>query len=161
MAHHHRPQALPRARVGWGTLPHVVGSVSQRVDVARLPDVARLAEPVRALVVRQEGVATVAQLAAGGFSARSVARWVHAGRWQRLHRGVVVLQSGPVLWRQRAHAALLVAGPGAALSHASAAAVHGFAAPDGRTTVVSVPAARAVVGHRGLVVHRRRVMPAA
>ncbi|QCB95509.1 hypothetical protein E5225_17235 [Cellulomonas shaoxiangyii] len=132
-----------------------------RTDVATWPDVVALAEPVRSLVVRQEGAATTAQLGAGGVPARTVARRVRSGRWQRVHRGVVVLQSGPLRWRQRAHAALLAAGAGAALSHASAAYLHGFVAAPGPSVVVSVPAERAVRPQRGVQVRRRGRVPRA
>lgn len=120
---------------------------------------ARLAEPARSQVVRQEGAATTAQLVEGGVGQRTVARRVASGRWQRLHRGVVVLQSGPVRRRQRAHAALLAAGAGAAMSHRSAAYVHGFVAAPGPVLVVSVPAARAVGPHAGVRVRRRAAAP--
>lgn len=133
----------------------------QRTEVGHWPDVRALTEPARSQVVRQEGAATTAQLAAGGVGPRTVARRVDAGRWQRLHRGVVVLQSGPVRWRQRAHAALLAAGPGAALSHRSAAYVHGITTAPGPRLVVSVPAARAVGPHAGVHVRRRTTVPPA
>ncbi|MBC7291890.1 MAG: type IV toxin-antitoxin system AbiEi family antitoxin domain-containing protein, partial [Actinotalea sp.] len=70
---------------------------------------------------RQSGVLTTAQLERSGLLRSWVAHQVRTGRWQRLHQGVVVAHSGPVDWRTRAWAALLYAGPGAALSHASAA----------------------------------------
>ncbi|WP_196250762.1 type IV toxin-antitoxin system AbiEi family antitoxin domain-containing protein [Cellulomonas sp. JZ18] len=139
----------------------MTGEAVLRTDVRTWPDVQALPEPVRSLVVQQEGTATTAQLVAGGVPARTVARRVRCGRWQRLHRGVVVLQSGPVRWRQRAHGALLAAGPGSALSHASAAYLHGFRATPGRSVVVSVPAERVVRPHAGLVVRRRRRVPPA
>ena len=126
-----------------------------------LPDVLALPEPVRSRVVRQEGVASVAQLEQAGVPRRTVARRVGTGRWQRLHRGVVVLQSGDVAWRQVAHAALLAGGRGAALSHVSAGYVHGIVREPGPSVVVSVPADRWVRPPEGLVVHRRRTMPGA
>ncbi len=71
-----------------------------------------------------------------------------------------MLQSGAPSWRQRARAALLAAGAGAALSHRSAGFVHGFVADPGPAVAVSVPAGRVVHRGAGLVVHRRRTMPA-
>ncbi|UZN03348.1 hypothetical protein [Cellulomonas sp. S1-8] len=124
-----------------------------------LPGLERLDAAVRARVVRQDGVATTGQLALGGIGPTVTARRVRAGHWQRMFRGVVVLQSGPVTWRQRARAALLAAGPGAALSHRSAGFVHGFVASPGAVIVVSVPADRLVGPQPGLVVVRRRRMP--
>ncbi|MCC2313535.1 type IV toxin-antitoxin system AbiEi family antitoxin domain-containing protein [Cellulomonas xiejunii] len=129
------------------------------MGVVTLPGLTRLSPSVTALVVRQDGVATTAQLALGGVGPSVVARRVRAGHWQRVFRGVVVLQSGPLAWRQLARAALLAAGPGAALSHRSAGVVHGFVATPGPRVVVSVPAHRAVRPQPGLDVRRRRVMP--
>ncbi|WP_225215370.1 type IV toxin-antitoxin system AbiEi family antitoxin domain-containing protein [Cellulomonas avistercoris] len=124
-----------------------------------LADVVALPEPVRSVVLRQEGVASVAQLQSAGTPRRTVARRVADGRWQRAYRGVVVLQSGTVAWRQQAHAAVLAAGRGAALSHASAGYLHGLLRDPGPDLVVSVPRPRTVDPQTGLVVHRRRTMP--
>ncbi len=114
---------------------------------------------MRAVVLRHDGVATVAQLVAAGVAGRTVRGRVATGRWQRPYRGVVVLQSGAPTWRQTAHAALLAAGPGAALSHGSAAYVHGLASQPGREVVVSVPVPRTVRPQPGMRVRRRRSMP--
>ncbi|MFS0706114.1 type IV toxin-antitoxin system AbiEi family antitoxin domain-containing protein [Cellulomonas sp. 179-A 9B4 NHS] len=130
-----------------------------RPDVVSLPGVRALPEPVRATVVRQHGVATVADLVRGGVHRARVARRVESGEWRRMHRGVVLLQSGVPTWTQRAWSAVLVAGPGAALSHGSAAYVHGIVRAPGRDVVVSVPAERWVRPHEGVVVRRRRRMP--
>jgi len=124
-----------------------------------LPDVVALPEPVRSQVLRQEGAASLAQLQDAGTPRRTVARRVAAGRWQRVYRGVVVLQSGALTWRQRGHAAVLAAGRGAALSHASAGYLHGLLRDPGPDLVVSVPRPRTVQPQPGLVVHRRRTMP--
>ncbi|MCC2334486.1 type IV toxin-antitoxin system AbiEi family antitoxin domain-containing protein [Cellulomonas wangsupingiae] len=124
-----------------------------------LPDVVTLPEPVRSQVLRQEGVASVAQLERAGISRRTAARRVASGRWQRLYRGVLVLQSGAVSWRQQAHATLVAAGDGAALSHASAGYVLGLVRVPRGAVVVSVPVARSVRPQPGMVVHRRRTMP--
>ncbi|MCC2333891.1 type IV toxin-antitoxin system AbiEi family antitoxin domain-containing protein [Cellulomonas wangsupingiae] len=132
---------------------------ARRVDVGGIPALRELGDALRATVVRQDGVATTAQLAAGGVERSVVARRVRSGHWQRAVRGVVVLQSGPPTWRQLARAALLAAGPGAALSHRSAGFVHGLLRDPGSGFVVSVPAQRYVVARPGLTVRRRRTMP--
>lgn len=124
-----------------------------------LPGLERLPAPVQVLVARQDGVATTAQLARAGMGASVVGRRVRAGHWQRLFRGVLVLHSGPVSWRQHARAALLAAGPGAAPSHRTAGFVHRFVAAPGPVVVVSVPVHRTVRPQPGLDVRRRRVMP--
>jgi very-short-patch-repair endonuclease/predicted transcriptional regulator of viral defense system len=79
-------------------------------------EIARLAE-------RQHGVVALAQLARLGLSQRAVSHRAAAGRLHRIHRGVYAV-GHPVLPRYgRWMAAVLAAGPGAALSHASAAAL--------------------------------------
>lgn len=125
----------------------------------RLPGVAALPEPVRTWVVRHDGVATTGLLARGGVTDTVVSRRVRAGVWQRLHRGVVLLQSGAPAWRQRAQGAVVAAGAGAALSHRSAGYALGLMPSPGPVLVVSVPASRTVDPRAGLVVHRRRDMP--
>lgn len=124
---------------------------------ARLPD---RADPAAGSVsLRQDAVVTTAQLQGWGVQRSLVARRVSNGEWQRLFRGVVVMHSGPVAWHQRARGALLYAGRRAALSHVSAAFVHGLVPRPGSDLVVSVPGGRTVSPQPGLVVHRRNVMP--
>lgn len=90
-----------------------------------------------------------------------MSRRVAAGEWCRPFTGVVVTHPGPLSWRQVARAALAYAGPGAALSHRSAAFLRGIVADPGRVVHVSIPAHRRVAPQPGLVVHRRRRMPVA
>lgn len=113
----------------------------------------------RAVLARQDGVATTGQLVSWGMSYDRVERRVRTGEWQRLFHGVVVLHSGVPSWRQGARAALLYAGPDAALSHQSAAYVREVLASPGPRLHVVVPHARTVRAQPGLVVHRRRHMP--
>lgn len=128
-------------------------------SLARLPALRSLPDDVRGDAVRQDGVATIRQLVAWGFSASLVKRRVRSGQWQRVFPGVVALQSGPLSWRQRARGALLYAGREAALSHRSAAYVRKVVSTPGPQIHVTIPHTRRVVEQRGLVVHRRRDMP--
>ncbi len=116
--------------------------------------VARVSRP-------QADVVTTAQLIAIGADRAWVARRVSSGAWQRLHRGVLLTHSGPVLWRTRAWAGLLYAGPGTALSHESAAQLLDFRDAPPRVVTVSIPAHRRIMPTAGLVVHHRRAMPPA
>jgi very-short-patch-repair endonuclease len=76
-----------------------------------------------ARAARQHGCLTTAQLAAAGIGRREIARWLADGSVRRRHRGVYVL--GPVESPlARYAAALLAVGPGAALSHQAAGALH-------------------------------------
>lgn len=112
---------------------------------------------VRDRAGRQDLVITAGQLAALGVERSWVHRQVGAGHWQRLHPGVYVVHSGPVAWRSRARAALLHAGVGAALSHRSAAFVHGWAPPP-PVVDVCIPHRRRVEPGAGLRIHRRRLL---
>jgi hypothetical protein len=105
---------------------------------------------------RQAGVVTTAQLAALGADRAWVSRQVGAGRWQRLHQGVYAAYSGPLTWLTRAWAAVLYAGPRAALSHSAAAHLLGFSSMAPRIIDVTVPADRRVKPSRGVRVHCRR-----
>jgi very-short-patch-repair endonuclease len=81
---------------------------------------------------------------------------VNSGRWQRMHRGVYAIYSGSperetVLW-----AALLRAGSEAALSHYTAAEIHGLTDKPSAAVHVTVPAGCHPGRSRipGLVIHR-------
>lgn len=126
-----------------------------------LPSVQCLPEPVRSRVVRHDGVTTTRSLAEAGITDTVVSRRVRAGRWQRLHRGVVLLHSGVPTWRQRAQGAVLAAGRGAALSHRSAGYAQGLLTSPGTVLMVSVPAGWTVDPRPGVLVLRRRSMPPA
>jgi hypothetical protein len=137
----------------------MVSPMPTESPLASLPAIRSLAGEARRLALRQDAVATTRQLVSWGFSNDRVERRVAAGEWQRLFRGVVALQSGPLSWRQRARGALLYVGRDAALSHRSAAYVREVLPVPGSRIHVSVPHARTVMPQPGLVVHRRRTMP--
>lgn len=92
---------------------------------------------------------------------------VRSGRWQRLYRGVYAAYTGPpsrecVVW-----AAVRRCGPGAALSHYTAAELDGFGDRHGEAVHVSIPTDhRAVVPRREsaalapVVIHRVSRLPA-
>jgi hypothetical protein len=74
-----------------------------------------------ALAERQYGVIGAAQLRACGLSRTGIVRWVDAGRLHRRSRGVYALGHRALGVEGELAAALLQAGPGAALSHGTAA----------------------------------------
>ncbi|KRD43522.1 hypothetical protein ASE38_04640 [Cellulomonas sp. Root930] len=125
--------------------------------VGRLP--ARLTASAQLTIAHQNGVATTQQLQTWGLSRSMVARRVATGEWQLLFRGVVLLHSGAITWHEKARGALLFAGEGAALSHRSAAFLHGIVKHPGSALVVSIPDRRVVTTQPGLTVHRRQVQP--
>src|SRR6185312_11572341 len=79
---------------------------------------------------RQHGVVTAAQLRHLGFARSTIAERVRAGRLHRLHQGVYAIGHESLGEKRRWMAAVLAVGPGAVLSHASAAALWGFLRPE-------------------------------
>ena len=84
----------------------------------------------------QQGVVARAQLLDAGLRPRQVDLRVNRGLLVPVARGVYGVGHDIISRRARLRAALLSAGPGAALSHWSAAAVWGVAAPRDRVEVV-------------------------
>jgi hypothetical protein len=84
-----------------------------------------------------------------------------AGRWQRLHGRVLAAFSGSPNPEQRRWAAVLHGGPGAVLSHATAAELGGLRGFESPTLHVSVPHGRTVPPVAGIRIHlTRRIEPA-
>lgn len=75
------------------------------------------------LATRYDGVATRAQLRSLGLTAAAIDHRVRAGRLIVLHRGVYAPGHAALSERGRLRAALVAAGPTAALSHGTAAAL--------------------------------------
>jgi hypothetical protein len=107
---------------------------------------------------RQHGVVTREQLAAAGIDKSGVTRRVQAGRLHRLHRGVYAVGHRSLSWRGRWLAAVLAAGDGAVLSHASAAALWQFLRPISGPDHVTVGAAFHRRRRPGLRIHRSRTL---
>src|ERR1700744_6520390 len=87
------------------------------------------------LVARQHGVVTHAQLAEIGVGRRTVDRWLSWGRLRAVHREVYAFGPQPLTKRGKWLAAVLAMGPGAFLSHESAAALWGLAGDRPRVDV--------------------------
>ena len=82
---------------------------------------------VAAVAGRQHAVVTLLQLLEAGLSRRAIAHRVERGTLHRVHRGVYSVLAPRALSPQgRFLAAVLAAGPGAALSHLSAAKHRGL-----------------------------------
>lgn len=81
-------------------------------------------EVISRLASRQGGVVGRSQLIAHGITAKAIDYRVGIGRLRVCHRGVYAVGHEAVQLRGRLVGALLVAGPGAALSHRTAAALH-------------------------------------
>jgi predicted transcriptional regulator of viral defense system len=101
------------------------------------------------LAARQHGVVTRGQLLDAGVSGRAMERRLASGHLVRLHRGVYAVGHAQLRPEGRWLAAVLAAGPGAALSHRSAAALHGIRESD----AIDVTSTRRV-NVRGVLIHR-------
>jgi very-short-patch-repair endonuclease len=106
-----------------------------------------------ALVGRQHGVITHTQLRSLGFSAGALRHRVGAGRLHSVHRGVYALGRSDLPVEGRWMAAVLACGPGALLSHSSAAALHGLLST-ARASVDVTISRRVGLTRSGIAVHR-------
>ena len=109
------------------------------------------------LLALQCGVLSRAQAREAGRGDADIRRMVRRREWAVVFPGVYVDHTGPLLWQQRAWAAVLAVWP-AALSHASAMRAMdgpGRRDRDDRGPIhVAVDRDRSVVAPRGVVVHR-------
>jgi hypothetical protein len=108
------------------------------------------------LTRQQHAVFSRKQLRAFGISHDTVRANIRANRWQRVHRGVIALFSGPLPRAARLAAALLYAEHPAALSHRTAAQEWGWLPKDDGPVHVTVPYGTSHKPQEGLVVHRSR-----
>ncbi len=100
----------------------------------------RIEDLIALIAVAQHGVVALEQLVALGLSHAAVRARVSAGRLHRVHRGVYSLAPVKLLSRNGHYmAAVLACGPGAALSHRSAAALLELIAWSPSKVDVSVP----------------------
>lgn len=105
----------------------------------------------------QSGVVDHSQVQRAGLSKRAVAHRLKSGKWRRMHRGVYATFTGPVQREAKLWAAVRRAGPGAMLSHETAAEVHGLVDKPATKIHITVPANRRPAQHRpirGVVIHR-------
>ncbi len=113
----------------------------------------------RHLISQQHGLLTSAQAHGLGLTSRAIAHRVERGQLRWLTRRVLALTGCPTTMLQTLLAAVLDAGPGAALSHTSALAhwgVRGFLA-----SPVHIVRHRERIDHpaRGSTVHELRFLP--
>lgn len=108
------------------------------------------------LASTHNGLLTMGEILACGFSRSWVSRRVADGLWQRVHRGIYATFPQELTWDQKARAALLLVGKQAALSHWSAGFLHGFTREEPKTIEVSVTHRLKVQPSAGMVIHRVR-----
>lgn len=107
----------------------------------------------------QAQVVSRSQVLGCGVSRNAVSRRTKSGAWQRMQRGTYATFSGVPPREARLWAAVLRAGPGAVLSHETAAEVHGLV--DKPSTIIHVTVSANLDPARygkipGVVVHRSR-----
>jgi Protein of unknown function (DUF559) len=114
-------------------------------------------ERALALAARQHGFVTAAQFRELGLSRNVVQRLVARAVWTREAPGLYRVAGGPRTWHGRALGAVLAAGPGAVVSHRSAAHLWGLAGfePTGRIDL-TVPRHSRPRKRPGVVVHETR-----
>ncbi|MGW6379487.1 type IV toxin-antitoxin system AbiEi family antitoxin domain-containing protein [Rhodococcus sp. NPDC055112] len=120
---------------------------------------------LQALVDRQHGLVTAAQLHALGFPPSRTRQRLETGRWQRVLHGVYAITSGLLTREAILEAALLYGGTATVLSHRTAAELWGMVPVDESGPVhVTVPYGVSAIGQPatsvGHALHRDRVVPA-
>jgi very-short-patch-repair endonuclease len=129
----------------------------------RFPDATRLEivdQRIAVLATRQHGVVATRQLAALGLSQRAVSHRAAVGRLHRIHRGVYAVGHPVLTVNGRRMAAVLAAGPGAVLSHASAAALWEIRPTSATRIDVTVGSAGGRGKRAGLHIHRTPTLQA-
>lgn len=110
---------------------------------------------ISVLAGRQHGMVARRQLQELGLGPDAIDHRVQGGRLHPSHRGVYAVGHPRPIGRARWMAAVLAGGPGAVLSHASAAALWGLR-PTAKTRIdVTVPGRRGR-GRPGIALHRVR-----
>lgn len=131
-----------------GDLEHHIGAQSSPpCDVA-----------LAGLAAAQYGVVARGQLQALGFTRGAIARRLQAGRLHPVHRGVYAVGHTALGSEGRWLAAVLACGPGAALSHRSAATHWGLLHSDQMR--IDITAGRGRRGAPGIRLHRTRSLTA-
>jgi hypothetical protein len=107
-----------------------------------------------ALLDIQSGIVSRGQALGYGLDADVVDNRLRSGRWRPVHRGVYATFSGKLSREAELWAAVLRAGPGAALSHQTAAELVGLTGDRRNVIHLTVPLGRHPDPIRGAVVHR-------
>jgi hypothetical protein len=105
------------------------------------------------LAARQSGVLAGRQLTRAGVTKSAINSKLRIGRWQPMYRGVYATFSGEPTRLAQLWAAVLCAGPGAMLSHQTAAELARLADRPSELLHVTVPITRRVAKTPGIVVH--------
>jgi very-short-patch-repair endonuclease len=113
------------------------------IEIQGLSEPNPIDRAIAALADRQHGVVARWQLLAMGLGAGAIEHRLRTGRLFMLHKGVYVVGRQSLTPRGYWMGAVLAAGPGAVLSHRSAAALHGIRQSNQVKIDVTIPK-----GHR-------------
>lgn len=102
----------------------------------------------------QSGVVSRQQVAAAGIPLSVIDNQLRYGRWQRLHSGVYATFTGPLDREAELWAVVLRLGPFSALSHYTAAELHGVTTQHTGLIHVTVSPGLRVQPIGGVVIHR-------
>lgn len=114
---------------------------------------------IAALAERQHGVFTISQARDAGLSRAAIAHRLSTGRWELIGTGTYRLVGTARTWEQRLNALVLAAGPEAAASHRSAAALLTIPGFDRAGAVEAVTPRPRRHRDREYRVHRWRTLP--
>jgi hypothetical protein len=106
------------------------------------------------LARNQSGVVSRSQALRAGLSPGMIKFRVASDRWRQIYPGVYATFTGPPGRSARLWAAVLLAGPGAALSHQTAAELHGLTDKPAEDIHVTVPVQRRVRATGGISLYR-------
>ncbi|MGH8990991.1 MAG: DUF559 domain-containing protein [Acidimicrobiia bacterium] len=107
--------------------------------------------PLAEIAAAQQAVFTTSQARHCGLSYKSLRQWERSGRVLLRHPRVWVIAGSPETWDQSLTAAILAAGPSAAVSHRAAARI--WEVVEDETVEITVPRTRSC-RLEGVVVHR-------
>jgi hypothetical protein len=108
---------------------------------------------LRVIAETQHGIIAVSQIQRAGLTRGIVTSRLRRGSWQRLHPGVYATFSGEPSRTAALWAAVLYAGPGAMVSHQTAAELWKLADTPSSLIHVTVPSTRRVKRRPGITVH--------
>jgi very-short-patch-repair endonuclease len=111
---------------------------------------------LRALLEKQCGVLSRRQAVRLGVPSTFIDSQLRRGRWVGLEQGVYATFTGPPSWEALLWSALLRAGPRVALSHQTAAELHGLTDKRSRLIHVTVPAPQRIAPITGVLLHHSR-----
>jgi hypothetical protein len=114
----------------------------------------QLPDELRRLLGVQSGVLARWQVGELGLDPQAVETLLRGGRWQRPLLGVYASFTGPLSREAQLWAAVLRAGPQAALSHQTAAELDGFTPRSSRLIHVTIPLTQRLAKLPSVAVHR-------